>query len=116
MEEKTLFKGTFKITNIPAIILVILGIVSLFIGIFIVCQGNIAFFFEACFTGYAEVIFLIIAVIFWITALILYMMMRNCQLVITDKKIFGKAAFGKRVSLPLDLLSAVSLSEFNCLL
>ena len=34
----------------------------------------------------------------------------NCELVITDNRVYGKATFGKRVDLPLDSVSAVGTS------
>ena len=36
----------------------------------------------------------------------------NCELIVTNKRVYGRAAFGKRVDLPVDSISAVSLSSF----
>lgn len=113
MEEKKIFTGTFETTNSISIICLVIGVVSMIIGIMV--AGDIGAFFELCFSGYAEIIFLIVAVMFWAAAFVIYMMMKNCQLLITDKRIYGRAAFGKAVSLPLDMISAVSLNEFKCL-
>ena len=33
----------------------------------------------------------------------------NCELIVTNKRVYGRAAFGKRVDLPVDSISAVSL-------
>lgn len=41
---------------------------------------------------------------------ILYFWFANNQLTVTNKRIFGKVAFGKRVDLPLDSVSAVALT------
>ena len=41
---------------------------------------------------------------------ILYFSLRNTELVVTDKRISGKVAYGKRVDLPLDSISAIALS------
>ena len=40
----------------------------------------------------------------------LFLMFRKSELVITDKRVYGKAIFGKRVDLPLDKVSAVGTS------
>ena len=39
-----------------------------------------------------------------------FAMFRKFELVITDKRVYGKAVFGKRVDLPLDKVSAVGTS------
>lgn len=36
----------------------------------------------------------------------------DCEITVTDKRVYGKAALGKRVDLPLDSISAVSRSNF----
>ena len=36
-----------------------------------------------------------------------------CSMTITNKRVYGKAAFGKRVDLPLDSVSAVGISALN---
>lgn len=46
-------------------------------------------------------------------ALLLYFWMGNCSVVVTDKRVFGKTAFGRRVDLPLDSVSAVGLGAFK---
>ena len=42
--------------------------------------------------------------------IIIYFRIVNCELVITDKRVYGEATFGKRVDLPLDSISAVGTS------
>ena len=38
----------------------------------------------------------------------------KCKIVVTDKRVYGRAAFGKQVDLPLDLISAVgTISLFS---
>lgn len=41
----------------------------------------------------------------------MYLHIANCELVITDKRVYGKATFGKRVDLPIDAVSAVGTSS-----
>ena len=42
---------------------------------------------------------------------LVYLRIVNCELVITDKRVYGKATFGKRVDLPIDSISAVGTSS-----
>ena len=39
--------------------------------------------------------------------------MNNCSLTVTDKRVFGKAAFSQRVDLPFDKISSVAMCTFN---
>ena len=45
--------------------------------------------------------------------LLLYIWLRSYSLTITDKRVYGKAAFGKQVDLPLDSVSAVGTSALK---
>ena len=47
---------------------------------------------------------------FLIIAFIIFLWTRNMELTVTDKRVYGTAAFGKRVDLPLDSISAVGTS------
>lgn len=48
-----------------------------------------------------------IAIIF---SVVVILWLRKEELIVTDKKVYGKVAFGKRVDLPIDSISAVSTS------
>ncbi len=48
-----------------------------------------------------------------ILLLLFYFYSSKMQIIVTDKRVFGKAAFGKRVDLPLDKISAVVQSMFH---
>lgn len=39
---------------------------------------------------------------------LIYLWLRSYELTVTDKRIYGKVAFGKRVDLPVDSISAIS--------
>lgn len=72
------------------------GIISIHDGIF-----TILFPFQAAF----------VSLLFYIPVLIVYLFIwfiSKNQLVVTDKRISGKAAFGKQIDLPIDAISAVS--------
>ena len=45
--------------------------------------------------------------------LILFLSAQKTSLTVTDKRVYGNAAFGKRVDLPLDMISAVGISLFK---
>ena len=42
-----------------------------------------------------------------IVCVIFYFWMGLCKIIVTDKRVYGKAAFGKQVDLPIDSISAV---------
>lgn len=42
-------------------------------------------------------------------ALIIYLWLKSYELTITDKRAYGRAAFGKRVDLPIDSVTAIAL-------
>ena len=44
---------------------------------------------------------------------IVWLATAGCEIVVTDKRIYGKVAFGKRVDLPLDSVSAVATTAFT---
>lgn len=106
MEEKILIEGKFNKSNVLAIVS---GMSALITLIFCIPrwqdgEGSIEFYyiFAPCF------IFgmLILAAVF-------YFWMSKCRLTITDKRVYGKAAFGKRVDLPLDMISATTTGLFK---
>ena len=45
--------------------------------------------------------------------LIVYLYASKMQITVTDKRVYGKAAFGKRVDLPLDSISVVASGAFQ---
>lgn len=47
---------------------------------------------------------------FVVLAALLYFSAAKTELTVTDKRVYGKAMFGKRVDLPVDLISAVGTS------
>lgn len=50
---------------------------------------------------------------FIILGIIFYAASSKISITVTDKRVFGTAIFGKRVDLPLDMISAVSTSFFK---
>lgn len=48
-----------------------------------------------------------------VVTVIVYLATAGCEIVVTDKRIYGKVAFGRRVDLPLDSVSAVATTAFT---
>lgn len=48
-----------------------------------------------------------------VITLVVYLATAGCEIAVTDKRIYGKVAFGKRVDLPLDSVSAVATTAFT---
>jgi hypothetical protein len=61
-------------------------------------------FFEQAF-GYFMIA---VAPAFALAALFLFLLFR-CELVVTDKRVYGKAAFGTRIDLPINKISSIGL-------
>lgn len=43
-----------------------------------------------------------------VIAVVVYYWIGQCAIVVTDKRVYGKVAFGKQVDLPIDLISSVA--------
>ena len=66
-------------------------------------------FFESQFYDQAFGYFMIaVAPAFALVALFLFLLFR-CELVVTDKRVYGKAAFGTRIDLPINKISSIGL-------
>ena len=50
--------------------------------------------------------------LFGIVALIIYLVTKNCEIVVTDKNVRGRARGGREVVLPLDMVSAYATGKF----
>ena len=58
--------------------------------------------------GYFEAdLFLILGAIVFVAGIVLLLYSSRCSITVTDKRVYGKAAFGTRVDLPFDMISAV---------
>lgn len=104
MEEKILIKGTFSKFNILSIIFCSIGISYFIMGLIFSIS-------------YEDIIDLCIGIgVFLVclgVALLLQHLMNNCSITVTDKRVFGKAAFSKRVDLPFDKISSVATCAFK---
>ena len=109
MEEKIIIKSEYQGFNIPTCVFSIVAILLFIIGSAI--EGHPVDFLEGFFEDY--IVFFILILLCTIGAIISFIWLNNCKLVITDKRIYGKAAFGRSVNLPVDMISAVSTGMFK---
>lgn len=88
-------------------------IISIVIPLVLFVAGVLSF--VHCFVADSDSwkTFLILAIVLVVLGVIAFFYLSRCEIVVTDKRIYGKAAFGKRVDLPLDSVSAVATSAFN---
>ena len=71
--------------------------------------GSFGTFFTAQFFNYSYgYIMIAVAPTFALVALFLFLLFR-CELVVTDKRVYGKAAFGTRIDLPINKISSIGL-------
>lgn len=116
MEEKILINSKRGfITKVLSLVVIIIG----FIAFSIIwpsywcseeiASGNLDYVLTSMLPYYGSMTILpavvVAAIVFFGTA--------RCSMTITDKRVFGKAAFGKRVDLPMDSVSAVATSALK---
>lgn len=100
--EQTIIKGSPKGAKVIPIVFIIVGI-ALFLVTTIIAL-NVA---VSTVLGLFEIVFSIILIV---VGIILWFYFGKCEITVTDKRIYGKAAFGKRVDLPMDSISAVGMT------
>lgn len=103
MEEKKIIDGKAKMPILIPLFFVVLGIVLCVLAATIGWWGGDMAIILLYSGGALSVLI----------AIILILSVVKCQIHVTDKRIYGTAAFGKRVDLPLDSVSAVGTSFFK---
>lgn len=110
--EKTIVTGNFTKKNIVTIIFLILAILS-FIGSVIIFNTSASpydtYFYTSVTIDTPEGIGVLfyMAIAFVVAALFFWFEMSFCELTVTNKRVYGKAAFGKSIDLPYDEISSV---------
>ena len=117
MEEKVLVNSKRgMITKIISLAIIIVGIVALAL-IWMIKTSNVYFYQRMVEHGEWYVTFLSFAAMTVLPAIviaaILFFATSTCSMTITDKRVYGKTSFGKRVDLPLDSISAVATGMFK---
>lgn len=108
MEEKIIISGKFTKTNIIAITCFALSVISLIISL--VINGGDDYWLETaiwfdCPEGVG--VFFYLTFVFIIIGIFFLIMMNSCEIVVTDKRVYGKSAFGIKIDLPLDKISSI---------
>ena len=100
MNEKVIIKETAGKINLLVIISALATAVLLVLAFDMLAGGdsNTGMWFMLALAMAA-----ITGIVYWATA--------GCEIAVTDKRIYGKVAFGKRVDLPLDSVSAVATTS-----
>lgn len=111
MEEKILVTGEMIPAQKIFLISFAASVISLIIGLFLtwwaVAIDNDSIK-EVC--GDTGVIFNVLAAFLFVCGVIFCLCWIRVELTATNKRIYGKAAFGKRVDLPIDSISAIGTS------
>lgn len=110
-QETILIEGKFSKANIPAIVSFIIALCLLVYSYLwgarlghSIIEAIYYDYYSPFFFGGLPLIAISLFFIFW---------MSNCHITITDKRVYGVAAFKKRVDLPFDMISAVGGGIFN---
>ena len=121
MEEKVLIKSDKYNTKNFLKILLIIGVVVIAIALFYCYQVASMSYdtnswiqerYETAFAYFSQecVIYILpVPVVFGLLGLIIYLWSRSFELIVTDSRIYGKIAWGKRVDLPIDSVSATAM-------
>ncbi len=113
MQEKEIIKAT-KWSVLPlcigiSVVGLVLGLILVFTSTEYSWHSGASYFWTSIVPYYFSMSFLPLLVI----AIFIYFMVAKTELTITDKRVYGKAMFGKRVDLPMDSISAVGTSMFK---
>ena len=95
-QEQVLANGIFSKNNLISMFFYIIAIACVWSGMFLQ--------WIACF---------FVAIIAFDVGLFLQISLSRCELTVTDRRVFGRAAFGNRVDLPFDMISFVGTSVFK---
>ena len=118
MNEKDIIKGK-PINIFPIVLAIILLAVLCFVFIALPkIQSAYEYYGSSLssvmFSSASEVgISITIVLAICLFALFVYVWLGKIEITVSDKRVYGKAAFGKRVDLPLDSISAVATSALN---
>lgn len=105
MEEKEIIKGKKNFSNVLKICILfsILGLI-LTIAVYTNVRFSSGNLVEAIFYSIPTFLF------FLFLNIMIYNSLYKVDIIVTNKRVYGKTMFGKRVDLPLDSISAVGLS------
>lgn len=120
MEEKVIIQGERYKINIRAILIGIsIGLIVLGLLIYAAGEGYSDYWKEWRSIGdvmldpfsFTSGLLIDFGIILLPVVLIICWWLSSVELTVTDKRVYGKAAFGKRVDLPIDSVSAVAMNS-----
>lgn len=100
MNEKVIIKGNSTKINLLTILFGVATAFFLVMGFWMLMDGDSN-----------TIMWFGIAIALAVATAVIYGMVSCCEIVVTDKRIYGKVAFGKQVDLPLDSVSAVAVTS-----
>ena len=107
MEEKILIKSErYNIIKVFIAMLIFGAVLTFFYAIYLMIEYSVSAFFGwwEHYIPWSLIPFAICAVI----GSLIYLWLHSYELAVSDKRVYGKVAFGKRVDLPVDSISATS--------
>ena len=114
-KEKKLIDSEFagSVRTLPTI-LIVLGLFFSALMLYVCYDSEYGYGQTLFIQSGAEFEFMfIMGIVLVIIAIILLIYFNKCSMTVTDKRVYGTAAFGKRVDLPMDKISAVGLGFFK---
>lgn len=111
MDEKMIARGTLKDSKAFCMALPIIGLIVTIIYDFSVSHGRLSYGFG--FGNGANLVLYPLIIVLAIVAFVIYKRWSKVQITVTNKRVYGFDAMGKRVDLPLDSITAVGTSIFS---
>ncbi len=113
MEERILVEGKFSKNNTPAISSAVIALLTLICSFLV--DHERGWYGDGTWNDRLKNfnLFFYFGIPLLIFTAFFYFWMSNCSLTVTSKRIYGKSAFGVRVDLPLDMISATAMGMFN---
>ncbi len=115
MEDKIIVKSELKDAKGLCMMLPVFAILIYIIDGYIASdtRWGMDFAYGFGFGNGANYVFIPMIFIFVILGYIIYLRWSKVELVVTDKRVYGNDALGKRVDLPLDSITAIATSMFS---
>jgi len=110
MNEKIIIKSDKQSVKPLCCILTIIGLIFGFILVFISPEYHSAHDVDYFWTSIVPYYFSMSFLPIFLVAIFIYFLAEKSELIVTNKRCYGKTIFGKRVDLPLDSVSAISTS------
>lgn len=122
MEEKTIIKGELKDSKLFCMLLPIIGLIGTIIYDYSVStsywarewnDGKPDFSYGFSFGNEVNSVLYPAIIVLAVLGFIIYKRWSKVQITVTDKRVYGFDALGRRVDLPLDSIAAVGTSLFS---